>query len=98
MNRIIKILLIVIFLIGNVSNPLAEETELQTLQFKAVGMDSLTSTEVEGALKQLPGIVEATADWKPGKVTVRYNPEQIMPEEIMDTVSGMGYYVEQAPK
>lgn len=70
----------------------------KTLQFKAVGMDSLTSTEVEGALKQLSGISEVTADWKPGKVTVRYNPEQITPEEIMDTVSGMGYYVEQAPK
>lgn len=84
------------FLIG--SSVIAEDQDLETLQFKAVGMDSLTSTEIEGALKQLPGIVEATADWKPGKVTVRYNPEQIMPEEIMDTVSGMGFYVEPIPQ
>lgn len=100
MYTLFRSLLVVILLNSSVVGALAQEAEttpeneVQTLHFKVTGMGPLTSTQVEGQLKQLPGVLEATADWKPGNVIVRFDPEVIEPEEIMDTVSGMGYYVE----
>lgn len=71
-----------------------KESASTVIRFLAQGMNSHSSTEVEGQLKKLPGVLDVVADWKPGMVTVFFDGNQVKSGAIYAAVSQMGFYVE----
>lgn len=78
---------------GGLTNPDSPASQLAELRFQVQGMDPLTSTQIEGALKKIDGVWDAVADWKPGNVFVKYDPAKVDSEAIYAEVYGRGFLV-----
>jgi len=94
LRRIIFIFILSLLVIITLSVPASfAESTVKTLQFNVEGMKPLSSTQLEGTLKKLKGVINATADWKPGSVTVAYDPSKVDAVDIEDAILEMNFLV-----
>lgn len=54
-------------------------------------------TTIEKALKKTQGVKKATLDLDTKKVTVKYNPKKITPNQIRQAINNAGYDADQLP-
>jgi len=87
----IIVLSIVLSTIGRHHICCAEET--REIVFKVGGMTCIScNVAVKTALKKLPGVVKAAADYKSGRAEARYISEKVTPKQMIEAVNKIGQY------
>ena len=76
-------------------NPNSKKTETIVIQTSA--QCGTCKTAIEKALKNTIGVKKATLDLDTKKVTVKYNPSKITPDQIRKAITAAGYDADQMP-
>ncbi len=67
---------------------------IQSVVFKISGMHcSSCAINIDGALEDTDGVVEAKTSYAKGQVEVRFDEGKLNPEKIKEIISGTGYEV-----
>lgn len=70
------------------------ETAIKSKSLNIGGMTCVgCQNTIERALRQQYGIVKARVDYRAGKAEIQYDTDAISPEEIVETIEGLGYQV-----
>jgi len=65
----------------------------KNIVLKVEGMTCAScNVAVRIALKKLPGVVEATANYKLGRAEVEYMPEEVTPKQMIEAINKIGKY------
>jgi copper chaperone CopZ len=74
------------------SPPAAGRSDMRTAVFAVQGM-TCTGCEigVERALRRVPGVVTANADYHSGTARVEYDPSRARPEDLVAAIRSLGY-------
>jgi len=73
-----------------------DSTEQLTLPIEGMHCASCVA-RVEKALKNVPGVVDASVNFALEKASVRYTPGQATPEQLVEAVRKVGYDVREEP-
>ena len=76
-------------------NPNSKKSETIVIQTSA--QCGTCKTIIEKALKNTTGVKKATLDLDTKKVTVKYNPSKITPDQIRKAITAAGYDADQLP-
>lgn len=47
--------------------------------------------KIEGALRAVDGVSEATVHFGSGRITVKHDPERVSPQDLAKTIGKVGY-------
>ena len=81
--------------IYTLQSPNSKKSETIVIQTSA--QCGTCKTAIEKALKNTPGVKKATLDLDTKKVTVKYNPSKITPDQIRKALTAVGYDADQLP-
>lgn len=67
----------------------------ETITFKIVDMHCTScAMNIDGALEDTSGVYKANTNYAQAKSTIEYDPKQITPEQLKQTIAEQGYTVE----
>lgn len=69
----------------------------ETIVIQTSAQCGTCKTIIEKALKNTTGVKKATLDLDTKKVTVKYNPSKITPDQIRKAITAAGYDADQLP-
>ncbi len=68
----------------------------QSLQLKVSGLHCTScSLTIDNELEDLPGVISAQTSYAKATSKVEYDPHQVSPQTIINTISQLGYTVEE---
>jgi copper chaperone CopZ len=67
------------------------------ITFQVSGMHCTScSLNIDGALEEIPGVINATTNYRSGTTQVEYEAEKVSANDMQKTIEGLGYGVETA--
>lgn len=67
----------------------------KTITLKISGMHCVScGLSIDGSLEDLPGVTKAETDYAKGKSVVRFNPDDVTPQAMVQEISKLGYQAE----
>jgi len=95
MKKIIFALLLLtapVFLMVGSPAAAGKTGKVETIPLTVKGMTcAMCKYPIKNALKKLDGVVDADVSYKDGKATVKYDPEKVTPQQMVDAVKKAGY-------
>lgn len=72
-----------------------QQPQGETITLKIVDMHCTScAINIDGALEDMQGVYSASTNYAQAKSTIKYDPKQVTPEQLQQTIADQGYEVE----
>ena len=76
---------------------MTQDTDTKTVTIKLGRLHCVScATNIALTLEDIPGVLEANADYARSTAVLKYNPAEVSPEKIIEAIKKMGYEAEVA--